>query len=82
MNADFRLLCISKDGIGLQYLWMGFREFTGTSQFLTKRHVVRPPEELCTRKGTEKTALSSKRCQVSKSTKLPRVRLELTTFRL
>ncbi len=27
MNADFRLLCISKDGIGLQYLWMGFREF-------------------------------------------------------
>ncbi len=26
MNADYRLLCISKDGIGLQYLWMGFRE--------------------------------------------------------
>ncbi len=26
MNADIRLRCISKDGIGLQYLWMGFRE--------------------------------------------------------
>ncbi len=82
LNADFRLPLYIKGWHRTAISLDGVQGIHLEPQSFHKTSCRRPPEELCTRKGTEKTALSSKRCQVSKSYKLPRVRLKLTTLRL